>query len=274
VEIDYWKLRERDIVTKLAPAIKNGDLYIGPNGQIRCPRPEAYDPITPWVAIRPGAKNCSFNAEILFNIFEILPSDCYNCWKVVVRPTTLRQMFQLHDLMVEMNRYSKIGIEVRNEVRGFYGAYFYNESIEQGLECLVAMRRAVAERIDPAIKVFLKRGCTEMERKLGASNEWNEDMMDLVIENALRDAIHIDAGFKQPKIIRDKTFMWWVEWAWANDDPTVDEFLGGKPLHDPYVTYEPGPAPDEEETIVAEPGGPKWMDMSKGAQACPAGEIR
>jgi hypothetical protein len=181
---------------------------------------------------------------------KFIPSQCQDCWKVVVRPQTLKQLFALLDLQIRLGRHSKCGIEDRKSVRGHYGGYFYNRGVEAGLECYTAVRDAMRE--DPILcdllketdengvpkLVLLKRGCTEFEYLLGRSDRWQITEEQMELENMLNDVFVRQLSSEiQPWFVVNHVHRKWIEFAWDRNDPTVLEFTGGKLLYPPYVTY-------------------------------------
>ena len=107
---------------------------------------------------------------ILFQAFNFKPSFCRDsCWKVVVSPRTLRELYQLRLIQLDMvdadpKCWCKCGIEMRPINGGvLYGGYFYENSKEVGLKRWHEVRSLV----DFGIPVILKRHCTEMELRFG-----------------------------------------------------------------------------------------------------------
>jgi hypothetical protein len=156
----------------------------------------------------------------------------------VVRPTTLKELFQLHDIQVELDRPSKCGIEKRYTVHALYGGYFYNNSLEEGLKCKKDIEALLHDKIGPHVKVFLKRACTEFEHKFGDSTKWEITEDQVKLERRLED-LFIDAAQKntQGTELKKHVMANWVRFAYAQGDPTAKEFMS-KPLYPPYVTYE------------------------------------
>jgi hypothetical protein len=134
-------------------------------------RSKAHD--VPWVYTRSDPRlNCTLWTEVHFKALDIFPEPCLNCWKVVVRPRTFKELIMLLEIQKEhTTRFCKCGIELRDYVHGNYGGYFYNHGMTEGLDCLDDVRGLVAEHISPDVPVVLKRYCTEFELKFGPSNE-------------------------------------------------------------------------------------------------------
>jgi hypothetical protein len=169
-----------------------------------------------------------------------VPSECHQCFKVVVRPKTLKQLFALEALQTRLNRPSKCGIEVRDTVHGLYGGYFYNKGLEEGLARYKEVRKAIDE--DPMlgweVPVILKRGCTEFELACGPSDKWEISPEQLKLEQLIKQNLaHDDVERKQPDSVVKHCHRRWIEFAYAHGDSTYAEFTNGNPLTPPVVTY-------------------------------------
>ena len=166
-----------DIMPRIQKLLSSG-YYIRNDGKVTTIL-KGKSPDPPWIYTRSHPElNCTFWHEVMFGAIGIFPPGCMNCWKVVVRPRTIKELIYLLEVQDELTtRYCKCGIEVRGYVPALYGGYFYNQSQEEGLECLEDVRKLVAENISPDIPVVLKRYCTEFELKFGPSDELEETLM-------------------------------------------------------------------------------------------------
>ncbi len=160
-----------------------------------------------WVVIRYADKNCTLWLNLVFNFISkllpaqkrFIPSECMECWKVVVRPENYDELLELKGLMEDMDFQSKLGIETRPEVDALYGAYFYNNSREEGLEKLDLVRFGLT---GTRMKAFLKRGCSEYERDFGPSQDWHEIEGQKDIEAEVEKTIELD-NYHHPQSIRE-----------------------------------------------------------------------
>lgn len=169
-----------------------------------------------------------------------VPSKCQECFKVVVRPQTLKQLFLLEKLQIALDRPCKCGIEVRDTVHGLYGGYFYCKGLEEGLARYKEVRAAIdaADGLGWEVPVILKRACTEFELECGPSDQWQ------VIPEQLKLEAMVDRYLVKDDILRDQpehvvlhVQRKWIEFAYKNGDATYLEFTGGRPLYPPPVTY-------------------------------------
>lgn len=169
-----------------------------------------------------------------------VPSECQNCFKVVVRPRTLKELFALERLQIALDRPCKCGIEVRETVHGLYGGYFYCYKLEEGLARYKEVRKAVNEDkyLGWEVPVILKRACTEYELACGPSDKWEVTPEQLKMEAMVKQFLVIDDVVrKQPDHVIKHIHRKWIEYAYAYGDGTYAEFTDGIPITRPYVTY-------------------------------------
>jgi hypothetical protein len=188
---------------------------------------------------------------------RFVPIGCQDCYKVVVKPKTLKQLFALELLQKKMDHPSKCGIELRPEVFGNYGGYFYNRGIANGLICYQRVRHQVSNDPDlgPDVNVILKRACTEMEFACGPSDKWEITQAQIDFEMRLSQFFVNDVPvLTQTHDLKDSIRQRWIEHAYSVGDETCLEFNGGKPLYPDYVTYqhllEPPKEKEEEENAT------------------------
>jgi len=204
---------------------------------------------TPWIFVNnPPNYHCRWR-HVIADVLGFIPTHCLNCWKVVVRPRTLEELYKLLNLMTEMSNedptvYCKCGIEPRPTVFGNYGGYFYTRSKEAMQERYKQVRKLVDEKISPDVDVIPKRYCSEFEAAFGPSDEYDKDAdrMDYtehwekIIEET---CVMKPFPFKQPEIIKIRTMREWIKRAWDVGDPTVYMFTDGEPLVRQVVRYYP-----------------------------------
>jgi hypothetical protein len=237
---NYQALKDRDILLKLQPLFDSNVFYIRDDGIIthktRLPHS------TPWIhVVQAPNRNCTL-LHLYYTYLGIIHSRCQECWKVVVRPRTLRELHVLWELQKTLGLPSKCGIERRDFVCGLYGGYFYNDSLEQGRECYELVRTNVDQKISPEVDGLLKRGCTEFEIcKVGKgcpSDGWAVSDEQKALELRLSDLIDETAPkLKQPDHLVESTFRSFIEWAYQHGDMTYLEYTEGKPIYEPYITY-------------------------------------
>lgn len=179
--------------------------------------------------------------QYMFPKLGIIPILCHDCFKVVVKPKTVVQLFDLQKLQKKLNLPSKCGIELRGFVPSLYGGYFYNKGIEKGRECYKLIRKRVSERISPDIEVILKRGCTEFEMSHGPSDKWGIDINQKKLEDDFnkRYVEENDTTQIQTDDAINNIKISWILYAAQKHDMTYRELTGGEALVPEcnYVTY-------------------------------------
>lgn len=239
----YLKLNKIDFISKYKRLLEDKGYKLRIEDGKFVPRniASAYD--VPWVYTKTDPKSrCDIFHNVFHQIDKHIHSYCRECYKVVVRPQNLVQLFDLYEVQRRLDVPCKCGIERRESVYGLYGGYFYNRGLEQGLERLKEVRKLVDENLSPSTLVFLKRYCTEFEvgpDALGDSDktpdvtneerEWEMSVMSLFPR----------VGVSTPQSDTQIAHVMnaWIHWAYANGDETYKEFTNGSPLFKPYVTY-------------------------------------
>ncbi len=245
----YQQVCENEVITYLRPLLAGGGYKLRDVDGKCVVRDPSIGWETPWHHIvHDEFLDCQRWHSIMFDLFsrvmpgkKFVPSSCQQCWKVVVRPQNLLGLFALMEMQLKMKRPSKCGIEVRPYVHGLYGGYFYNHTLEQGLECFSAVRDEVdkTKHLGPNIAVILKRACTEYENTCGPSDEWEVTDKQIHIESLVNKwCIRESTMREQPEHALLYVHKKWIEWAYANNDGTYLNFTNGKPLYKPYVTYQ------------------------------------
>ena len=202
----------------------------------------------PWIYTNPHTESACKLYQAIVQSMHFIPKPCLACWKIVVVPHTLYELFQVYEWQKEFtkghigkDRFCKCGIETRWWTPRDYGAYFYTDSKEQGLERWKQVREAV-DKINPEIRVILKRACTEFEIDLGPSDEWERPAWGDELEDEIFSYLDLRSvkhqGPQPPPVIRN-VLEGWVKHAWQRGDPTVIGFNDNKPLVPPVVTYHP-----------------------------------
>lgn len=205
---------------------------------------------SPWVFTNmPESKTageiCHRIHQYMFPKLGIIPILCHECFKVVVKPKTVVQLFELQKLQVQLGLPSKCGIELRNFVPNLYGGYFYNKGIENGRACYELIKKRVKERISLDIEVILKRGCTEFEMAHGPSDKWaiSIDQAKLEKEFDKRYVEENDTTQLQTVDAINNIKLSWILYAAQKHDMTYKELTGNEIIVPEcnYVTYHQEP---------------------------------
>ena len=240
VEFNYSEENNNDVIRMFKQFLDSGNAVLTESGGIELQVFDMHD--TPWYFVRPDVeRGCTLWQNIIFPAFnkQLVPIRCHSCWKVVVRPRTLRELFQLAKFQEKCEFHCKCGIERRSYVSANYGGYFYFNSMQEGLDALDLIREQVAKKISPGVSVNLKRGCTEFEQAIPNSNNWaiREDQAE--VEKRILSEVSLSKtydGQSSSQVLNVKRR--WVEFACEHGDLTYMEFNGGKPLYPIPVFYE------------------------------------
>ena len=240
----YLKLSEKDLISKYKSLLEKEGYKLRVEDGKFVPKNigSAYD--VPWIYVKTDPRaRCDIFHKVFHQIDKYVHSYCRNCYKVVVRPRNLVELFDLYEVQRSLDVPCKCGIERRQEVHGLYGGYFYNRGLEMGIERLAQVRELVAENLSTETPVFLKRYCTEFEigpLSLGRSDEMSDATKDEIEHELKVMSLFPSVGVSTPQSDEQiaHVMMSWIHWAYANGDETYKEFTDGNPLFDKYVTYE------------------------------------
>ncbi len=235
----YETEKGREIYAPVQHLIESGKLIVE-GDKIRCNYRVQHN--SPWVVHSiDSSRKCHFFQEMCFQCYGFIHSRCHRCYKVVIRPNTLNQLFELLKIEEEMDEWSKCGVEMRPHVFGRYGGYYYTDSIEEGRAMHKRVRKQVDERLSPKVSVILKRACTEFEQHYGPSDQWEPPSEKQLAFEKRIDEKYITIGHDtpMPEDLQTKAKIGWIEFAYDRGDPTYRTFTGGKKLGlDPVVYHE------------------------------------
>ena len=252
-QISYGHLKSTDIYSLIWPLIESKSFMPRiPDGKL-IPVLEGIQTQTPW--IHNNENDIKFHCRLWDNVsfkiisknlpepYRFVPRGCQECWKVTVKLKTLEQLFAIHEMQKKMNMTCKCGAEMRDTVKGLYGAYFYNKSLEEGLECYEIVKAELLKNdlLAPLIdevdqdgrttRIILKRGCTEYEHLIGPSDKWEISETQNVFENMVEEYFDLDQnkGGQPPQLITHIK-CGWIEWAACNNDMTYLKYTDGAGL--------------------------------------------
>jgi hypothetical protein len=246
-------------------------------------------PDPPWIYVKHSLNmNCNFWHRILFEkIFEKtkVPIRCQSCWKVVFEPLTLRELMATYMMQKKLDYPSKCGTEGnRDNTEKLYGAYWYNNSYEEGLEKYEIVRKEMARQLTYEMTLFgvpikekigkdfkdrliLKRACTEYEQNVGPSDEWGWDEDQKEIEDLAHDAFSQDIiYFKQTEYMIAHIILGWIHHACKWKDPSYIRYTNGNKLFRKLKTYHQDIVKEKPATEEVKNNGKKRTQQRAGRQ--------
>ena len=205
---------------------------------------------SPWIFIRTDPiRHCQLWNAIYWSALGVLPSFCrFCCWKVVARPQTVRDLFDLYEVFWKLGVNGKVGLDIREYTGSPYGGFIYNDSLKEGQEMLQKVRQTLREHwLESRIPTFLKRGCTEMELAV-PSDQWDNVSQEQLEKEQMLNEIFVKTemtGGASPWLIQDKKHRF-IRHALSIGDSTWKELVEDPSSYVPHtVCY------DDRETFEA-----------------------
>jgi hypothetical protein len=197
----------------------------------------------------PETMRCHIYHDVLWPQFKFIASRCRECYKIVIKPNTVVDLFDLYEVQRKLGYHCKCGTDNRDNTSGIYGGYFYCEGLDQGKKRFNEVRDIIPSRIE----VILKRYCTEYEigTGIGPSNQLSEMTKEekQFERYFLKNFIEYDKRILQaydhavelitdmPLYIQKAVMIRWIHDARNSGDQTYKEFTGGYDLYNRCVTY-------------------------------------
>ncbi len=129
--------------------------------------------------------NCERHHAV-FNEFNIIPKNCFNCYKIQIEPISVVDLIKLFfifdNFKFPKNNWRKCMVELREGVPGTYKGFIYCSSTEEANQIL--------NELEPIINKFLKfnlklkRGCTEFYSSYPEFNEIDKDKLNFMNYNS------------------------------------------------------------------------------------------
>jgi hypothetical protein len=235
----YDQLKDFDILTpKVIETIKRGALAIR-GGKIVQVQSSGMEPDSPWIfQAGEDQRHCRKWNQVYFLLYGIISRHCFNCYKVVVRPKTLKELMKVREIQKKLGISGKCGVERRptSMSKGLYAGFWYcplGGGLEGARELHKKVELEVKREIGFQTPVILKRACTEMEDAIGPSDGWCFPEVQHRVEDYLDSIYEVEQMItEQPEFLKVHILKEWIEHAWENRDETVREFLS-----DPKVSF-------------------------------------
>ena len=252
-EVSFYKqLCAIDIVDPILELWQQGKMSAGLDHKFRLHDELALNRV--WIiSALCSERDCAKWLSIYHQYYKIFPPPCKNCWKIVMAPQVITELIEVQKLQEKLNWPAKAGLEQRDYTSGLggYRAFWYCP-FTKGL----AGGRAHFKRVQKALekhfgkekitwyleqgKLYLKRGCTELERDFGPSDKW-DDIDHSAKFNLLESVWETPKKPDSPEEFRPLLYTnlkRWIEYAVAHNDPTVSQLVGGGTLGIPAVKYQ------------------------------------
>jgi len=171
---------------------------------------------------------CDLWHQTFFTITGQTPTYCKDCWKVVVNIPTVEKLFQLYEVQKKLNHTCKCGLELRPTDSRKYGGYFYNDSKEEGLDCLEKVKPVIQSEIGSDVDVFLKCACSEYEIANGPPEDYVAPPEQLLLESMFeKHIVPNTVSFEQSLDDIAYTMLKWIHHAAEHGDLTYMKFTDG-----------------------------------------------
>jgi len=108
--------------------------------------------------------NCERHFQV-FNVFNVIPKFCFGCYKVLLEPKKVTELFKLYfifdNLNLKNNNRRKCMLEFRPKVSGNYKGYIYCSGLSEANEIKNKLDSILSKKIKENIPTTIKRGCSE-----------------------------------------------------------------------------------------------------------------
>ena len=120
--------------------------------------------------------------KYLFDQYEIIPENCFSCFKVQIEPKTLIDLIKIYivfeELELENNNSRKCMIELRQGIKGFYKGLIYCSSLDESKYVSSRLDKYVEKTLGHDLRSTIKRGCSEFAMKFPSYKEIDNSKME------------------------------------------------------------------------------------------------
>jgi len=127
--------------------------------------------------------------NLIFAKYNIVPQHCFDCYKIVIEPRNVVELFRLMIIFDELDlpndNSRKCMVEFRPEVSGYYKGLIYSYDLQETQKIFNRIKIVISEEISTYIPVSLKRGCeryTPLYPDFGKIDEDFKPVMEYPIE--------------------------------------------------------------------------------------------
>lgn len=268
-EFNYEELCFFDVLGPIRHLLDRGIYWISKEGLIESRTSISHE--SPWLfGARPDDRRCRFWGAVIFPFYGFVPKGCHNCWKVVGHPKNLEEAIEVWKFQKKLGLPSKTGMEQRNYSGHLSGwsSFWYaplGGGLEGGRRFFESIKRALRKEFGSgAMKIGLKKGCTEMEQKAGPTDQW-EYRIDHEIKEKLIEAAYaptIDA--EVPLMLEVSIKRQWIEWAATHGDMSYLKYTNGKIFRSPVWYEESVHSPKDHGPVLSFDGNEKKGEEDDG----------
>ncbi|MFD2264702.1 hypothetical protein ACFSM5_17490 [Lacibacterium aquatile] len=239
-----YRVRSATIGENLSKALAHGDVALHEDGTWEVL-------VNPFATVnwrfggRPPPFPCGKLIGFLFRHaygHGAVPLGCRTCYKVQIKPRTLRELSATLPILESVPHASKAGTGLGAQYHsGVYSALFYLNGLEEARSVYKVVRDAVdrTPKLGPDVPVAIKRGCTEYEVHCGPSDRFSFDQKLEPVEAFLLSRLRpLNAASITPKP-HQAVFMRWIQVAYQVGDDTYRDFTDGRRLYPATVAYDP-----------------------------------
>lgn len=234
----YETLKAMDIVDPIMEPYSKGQIRVDLKTKRFSIRRDV-DLFRPWTfaAFDPD-RNCGKWLSIYYMYYKILPPPCKQCWKVVYVPSSVVELIEFQKFQTQLGLPGKCGTEQRDYTSGLggYRAFWYCPfygGLEGGRAHYKRIKSALIKNFgedyilnkEKTGRLYLKRGCTELERDFGMSDTWDSvdhSVKFRILESVWEDPDDMVSEFT-PLIYTN--YKRWIEFAIAHNDKSAAEYL-------------------------------------------------
>ncbi len=249
-----FEVAGRTIAERIAEAVADGRLIQDPDGRYRLNAEgvgaDVLSSDTPTLISRGTfAAPCRLLNAILFTIVygqAQVPYGCRACYKIWIRPGSLRALFALKDVLDATPYSSKIKVEALNPLSpNVYLAIVYGGDLAATRAAYHELRTAItaSPRLGAEVPMEIRRGCHNYEKSCGPSDQYRFDPALEAVEAEL--AAHFIVAQPNTRSTKQRDAaarLRMVQIAHQLGDESYRDFTGGKALSISPVRY----APDDD----------------------------
>ena len=241
-ETESLEIGGRRIEDHIARAMDENRATLDSDGRYRLNDPDARQDSmtsdTPTIAKSGSfAAPCRFLNHFLFALAygeAQVPYGCRACYKIWIRPATLRALFSVKEMLDAMPYTSKIKVEALDPLSpNVYLALVYGGDLPATRDAFRLVRAAVDAdaRLGEDVAMEIRRGCQNYERRCGPSDQYAFDPRLEAIEARLAARFADAPPPARPRKHRDAAAkLRMVQIAHQLGDESYRDFTGGKSL--------------------------------------------